>query len=250
MSVPHEPSYYEIALTNRQVLTVFVVLLVCVVGAFFSGVWIGRRGMVETAELEVARIEEPEAEPEQAPLPELHFFSEAPQSPAMSPPEEARTSVRQPPPAQVPVEEESLAGASRNLAPAALESEPATVDRTQTGSPAPAVDTQEASAPSADAQAAGSAEDSSGGQLARSTPGTESTGELLIQVFFSADEERARSLVERLVGSGYPAFLSPVEVEGQVMFRVRVGPYGERSLAEEVADKVQRAFKLDTWITH
>ena len=31
-----EPSYYEIALTNRQVLVFFVVLLLCVVGAFFS----------------------------------------------------------------------------------------------------------------------------------------------------------------------------------------------------------------------
>ena len=31
----HEPSYYEIALTNRQVLVAFVVLLVCLLGAFF-----------------------------------------------------------------------------------------------------------------------------------------------------------------------------------------------------------------------
>jgi cell division septation protein DedD len=39
---PHEPSYYEIALTNRQVVVAFIVLLVCLVAAFFSGVWIGR----------------------------------------------------------------------------------------------------------------------------------------------------------------------------------------------------------------
>ncbi|MGB5401730.1 MAG: hypothetical protein WBO71_16065, partial [Thermoanaerobaculia bacterium] len=42
MSQQNEPSYYEIALTNRQVLMVFVVLLVCVVVAFISGVWVGR----------------------------------------------------------------------------------------------------------------------------------------------------------------------------------------------------------------
>ncbi len=34
----HEPSYYEIALTNRQVMVAFVVLLACVVAAFLSGV--------------------------------------------------------------------------------------------------------------------------------------------------------------------------------------------------------------------
>ena len=38
----HEPSYYEIALTNRQVMVVFVVLLMSVIAAFLSGVWIGR----------------------------------------------------------------------------------------------------------------------------------------------------------------------------------------------------------------
>jgi cell division septation protein DedD len=42
MGGPHEPSYYEIALTNRQVVVAFIVLLVCLVAAFFSGVWIGR----------------------------------------------------------------------------------------------------------------------------------------------------------------------------------------------------------------
>jgi cell division septation protein DedD len=38
----HEPSYYEIALTNRQVVVAFVILLTCVVAAFLAGVWIGR----------------------------------------------------------------------------------------------------------------------------------------------------------------------------------------------------------------
>ncbi|MFW6175966.1 MAG: hypothetical protein ACOC7L_04000, partial [Acidobacteriota bacterium] len=44
MSEHYEPSYYEIALTGRQVLAAFVILLVCLVAAFFSGVWVGRGG--------------------------------------------------------------------------------------------------------------------------------------------------------------------------------------------------------------
>ena len=32
----HEPSYYEIALTNRQVVVAFVILLACLLAAFFS----------------------------------------------------------------------------------------------------------------------------------------------------------------------------------------------------------------------
>ena len=37
-----EPSYYEVALTNRQVLVAFVALLVCLLAAFLSGVWVGQ----------------------------------------------------------------------------------------------------------------------------------------------------------------------------------------------------------------
>ena len=40
MTNSHEPSYYEIALTNRQVVVAFVILLLCLVSAFFSGLWI------------------------------------------------------------------------------------------------------------------------------------------------------------------------------------------------------------------
>ena len=42
MSDTREASWYEIALTHSQIVKIFVVLLLCLVGAFFSGVWIGR----------------------------------------------------------------------------------------------------------------------------------------------------------------------------------------------------------------
>src|SRR6202158_3509256 len=50
VSSSHEPSYYEIALTNRQVVVAFVILLTCVVAAFFSGVWIGRESAARAQE--------------------------------------------------------------------------------------------------------------------------------------------------------------------------------------------------------
>ncbi|HRC86470.1 MAG TPA: hypothetical protein PK413_12750, partial [Thermoanaerobaculia bacterium] len=42
MADSREPSYYELALNSRQVLGVLVVLLACLLVAFFAGVWIGR----------------------------------------------------------------------------------------------------------------------------------------------------------------------------------------------------------------
>ncbi|HXU33125.1 MAG TPA: hypothetical protein VN851_21365, partial [Thermoanaerobaculia bacterium] len=53
MSTNDEPSYYEIALTNRQVVSAFVILLGCLLVAFLSGVWIGKGQLasVETAQV-------------------------------------------------------------------------------------------------------------------------------------------------------------------------------------------------------
>ena len=42
MSEIHEETHYQLALTNRQVLTAFVILLGCLFVAFFAGVRIGR----------------------------------------------------------------------------------------------------------------------------------------------------------------------------------------------------------------
>ena len=71
----------------------------------------------------------------------------------------------------------------------------------------------------------------------------------MIQVFSSNDQAQAAGLVERLRAAGYRAFLSPVEVDGRTMYRVRVGPFSNRQEAETEAEKVKREFKLDTWIT-
>lgn len=122
MSSDHESSYYEIALTNRQVLTIFVVLLTCLVAAFLSGVWIGRRDGAEGPL--TAATGEPPADPATAQMTELNFFSDGPerenrggaeekaprrqpapasQDPAPSPAiEETKPPPAQPPPSQPP----------------------------------------------------------------------------------------------------------------------------------------------------
>jgi cell division septation protein DedD len=144
MSTVHEPSYYEVALTNRQVVTGFVVLLLSLVLVFFAGVWVGRTApMVATGE---AVTEEPEPAAEVA---------------------------RQ------------------------MEEQQAKLERFE----------------------------------------------------FSPDEPQARKLVTQLQAEGFPAFLSPVEVESREMYRVRIGPFRRRAAAERVASRVKERFALDTWIT-
>jgi cell division septation protein DedD len=38
-------------------------------------------------------------------------------------------------------------------------------------------------------------------------------------------------------------------VDGRTMYRVRIGPFATRPKAQQVAEKVRKNFKLDTWLT-
>ena len=81
MSDSRDASYYEIARTNRQVVMVFIVLLLCVVAAFFSGIWIGQReGLVPSPGGLAAAVEgaspDESAEPEEERFADLNFFSD------------------------------------------------------------------------------------------------------------------------------------------------------------------------------
>lgn len=212
MSQSHEPSYYEIALTNRQVLIVFVVLLVCVVVAFFSGVWLGKRDspavMAEVAQSEIA--ESAPAEEEGSAVGELHFFADenAPEDDGPS----LAEMVDEPKPETTLLED--LGGNEAESAP-----EQPVVEAVKPESSAPKPET------------------------------TATAGGYVIQVFSSADEVQARRLLKQLNDGGFPAFLSPVEVGNQTMMRVRIGPYPELAGAESVAERIRREFKLDTWVT-
>jgi cell division septation protein DedD len=211
VSHSHEPSYYEIALTNRQVLIVFVVLLICVVAAFFSGVWVGRRdapvGMSEVASGPVDTAEG-EAEDGVA-VGELHFFADR-EGPAEQEPSLAEI-------AEAPKPGTTLLEDVAGNEPEAAAAEPPPVVEESVGKAA----------------------------VAETAP----LGSYVIQVFSSADEVQARRLLKQLNDGGFPAFLSPVEVGNQTMMRVRIGPYSELASAESVAERIRREFKLDTWVT-
>jgi DedD protein len=74
-------------------------------------------------------------------------------------------------------------------------------------------------------------------------------GQVVIQVFSSPEKEQAERIRDRLVGGGHKAYLSPVEVSGRTMYRVRIGPFASRDKAQKAAEQVRKGFKLDTWVT-
>ncbi|HEX5761461.1 MAG TPA: SPOR domain-containing protein [Thermoanaerobaculia bacterium] len=235
MTEPHqEPSYYEIALTNRQVVIAFAVLLVCLVTAFFSGVWVGREGAGPTEEAQAAAAAPPR---EGAALEEFEFFEEgegraagaaaAPQAEPPAPEPEGPTTLR----------EDLEGGAPRELGDDPVEpeeeAEPAP-DDTAADEPEPAPVPAVRPPPPPPVSP----------EPARDTGGT-----AVIQVFSSAEEDQATRIRDRLASAGYKAYLSPVDVAGRTMYRVRIGPFSSRAKAQEVAERVRKSHRLDTWVT-
>ncbi len=224
MSDPQDQSYYEIALTNRQVLVSFVVLLACVLAAFVSGVWLGRKSSVQAAagESQIASADAGAGDLEQ--LEEFKLLSERREDGEID--------------AGATAPETTLAEDIGSAPPPRQASPPpprqASPPPPRQASPPPPASPPKATAPppptataAADAAAEG----------------------FVIQVLSTRDEARAKRVLGQLRQGGYPAFLSPVQVGTQVNHRVRIGPYSTRPPAEKAAREVNRKYKLDTWIT-
>ena len=213
MSAEHESSYYEIALTNRQVLTIFVVLLTCLVAAFLSGVWIGRDAPREGPPQ--ASASEPATEEGATEMTELNFFSDGPQRDGRGEAEKEAPRRRQAPPVEEPA------------APPAVE----------TKEPPPAQKPPAAQTPPPQPRPAAPA------------PAPSATAGRVIQVFSTLDAAQADKLVRRLGDGGYPAYLVEENLQGRITYRVRVGPYQQEERAQKIADELRREYRLETWIT-
>jgi cell division septation protein DedD len=72
---------------------------------------------------------------------------------------------------------------------------------------------------------------------------------LVVQVFSSADAQQAASVEQKLRADGHRAFLSPQTLDGQVMQRVRVGPFEDQAAAGAAAELLAKQYGLETWIT-
>jgi cell division septation protein DedD len=248
VSNSHEPSYYEIALTNRQVVVAFVILLVCLLSAFFSGVWVGKSG-AEPAGEQVVRAAPPPPEPtEGANLEELEFFDQ-PGRQAAPPASSAATS---------PAAETRGAGTTLREdleGPDAADPVAPPPSPTASPSPRPSPPSPSPSPTPRDERAEDRSEEI---VRPRPLPETErrteagrepAAGSVVIQVFASPEQGEARRIRDRLSRGGQKAYLSPVTVDGRTMYRVRIGPFGSREDAQEVAETVRKTYKLDTWVT-
>ncbi len=76
----------------------------------------------------------------------------------------------------------------------------------------------------------------------------DAAGAYVVQALVTRSRDRARRLSDRLRAKGMQAAVIEGNVGGEVIYRVRVGRYRDREVAEIVARRIRETEDLDPWV--
>ena len=236
------PVHYQVSVTGRQAAAFFLVLLAALGLSFFFGMKTGaaaKRGPdVATALAAQSDI----------PVPRVPGEGEAVETPI-------------PVPTEVPIGFEPTAGhggaahgqpaakeeaPSRSEPPARQEPKPVVQELAPTAPPKPtAVPAKPAAAPAKPTAAPAKATPPP--KAAEKPAPAEEEGTFWVQVLVTKSAEKADGLSKKLKADGFKPDVSLVPGK-QGLFRVRVGPYGDRAKAEAGEKKVEKLEQLEATI--
>jgi cell division septation protein DedD len=224
-----DDGFHEIQLSGKQLVFLFIVTTTVIVVVFLCGVKVGRgaRGSQADEADQVSAAATTQPQPQSAS--DAGPPAAEPPAPAAETPEELSYHKRlqggsAPAETLKPQEEPKPAPtpAARDSAPAAPPRQPP---------PAPAART----APPV---------------VAAGVPASGRPGTWAVQVIATRDRQVASSVVQRLAGKGYPAFLvNPVAGAAQPFYKVHVGRYNDRNEAEQVSLRIKKEEQFQSWIT-
>ena len=234
MNDSQESSYYEVSLTNRQVLVSFVVVLILLLMVFVFGAWLGRRSCVsvgvdgtggpplvgDASDSSLDGLEPFGGESNKDEVldkPDLSQLAETPRT---------ETTLAQDL-GEEPVARDEPAPPVRTPPPPPSSSPPP--PRTVTPPPPTTAPPPPVAPP-----AVTSAEPTTG---------------YIIQVLSSRDRSKAEGILGQLRAGGHRAYLSPRESNGVTMFRVRIGPFDDKAEAERLEPEIKRTYRVETWVT-
>jgi septal ring-binding cell division protein DamX len=230
-----DEGFREIQLNGKQLIFMFMAVTVVLVVTFLFGVLVGRgvRQGAATTEITDTGVAPdpglaPAADNTPAPAPAGSSPSQTPAAPQADELSYADRLLRDTAP------EERLKPAPEAAAPVVQEPVAAPPAKQEPPSPPPA---RQAGPPAKLPVAAAQSSDPSG-------PG------FAVQVAAYPDRRDAEKLVQSLSTKGYPAFvMDPVQGAPTKLFRVRVGKYPNRSVAEGVQAQLAKAEQFTTaWI--
>ncbi|OFW44062.1 MAG: hypothetical protein A3J29_07315 [Acidobacteria bacterium RIFCSPLOWO2_12_FULL_67_14b] len=225
MASTHDDAFREIQLSGKQLVFLFMAVVVIAVVIFLTGVQVGRgvraeRGLPEGADAVAAA----QAEPSPPPASSGGGSSSSPVTAGEKLSYAERLGGSVPPP-------DSLKpSGSAAAAPTPEESTP--TPKPEAVPPAPA--RPERRVPAAAAAPAANTEPPGSG--------------FAIQVAALREREEADAIVKRLAGKGYPAYVLAPAKGAPAVYRVRVGKFKERREADTVAARLQKEEQFKPWV--
>jgi DedD protein len=224
MSSTHDDAFREIQLNGKQLVFLFMAGVVIFVVIFLFGVMVGRGVRAERGG-----------------LPAGTQVTAAPESEVPPPPASATSGSSASP---VTAGEklsyaERLGGAAPpadSLKESAAPPAPSSGDTTPTPKPEapPAEPARPAPSPAAAAPVTATTEPAGAG--------------FAIQVAALREREEADTIVKRLAGKGYPAYVLAPATGAPAVYRVRVGKFKERREADTVAARLQKEEQFKPWV--
>ena len=237
----HDSDHYDVQFTTRQLVMLFGLLIVIVVGVFVGGIVIGRGMAPGAAEAMMARRTSPTPVPPPA------------ATPAATSPAATRPAVNRFAAAEAPADDALRLPIRSEPQPAAKVPAPAPAAKpTPAARPAAPAPTRAAPAPAPAARAASTSPE----QLANRTlaaarpraaanpapagvsdrPKPAATGKFTIQVAALRDRAGAERLLEQLAARGIEGYLEGTPAG---IFRVRVGRFESREAARALAARLE-----------
>ncbi len=270
--------YYEIQLSNKQLVFYFLAGATALILSFLAGIWVGRGVDARATETRVAR-EEPvvpvseDALARRSPAPAEGYSYpqrleaerpvdtlETPETsaaraatkpaPTTGAPAASSTPLRVPPaPERAPLVKPTPAASASGAAkvPAAPSAPPSSAAK---ATPSPRATKPPTPAPTRTADASSKP----GTAAKKATPGAENPqapgGTLMIQVGAFRERERADGVVAQLRKKGYPAHVAAPAGEKGGLFNVTVGPYKSRVEADRVMSRLTQQERFKPFVVH
>ena len=244
-----DDGFHEIQLSGKQLVFLFMATTVVSVVIFLCGVLVGRGVRNERAsEATDAALTTPApATATTAPAPPPAVPSQAPTPAPVT--EQAAAQPAATPDVPSPPADDELTYRKRlesEKAPAEKLRAEGTTARTDSRPQPVNPETVRPEPPAAKpAPAAAAAKASTDNAASSARP-----GRWVVQLVALRDRGAATSIVQRLSGKGYPAFLvNPGASTPNQVFKVQVGRYDDRGEAEQVARRLEKEEKFNPWIS-
>jgi len=230
-----DDAFHEIQLSGKQLVFLFIVTTTVIVVVFLCGVKVGRGvRAVQGAEPDQVAAATAALPPQPQPVAEAGPpAAEPPAPPADDTPDELSYHKR----LQGDKTPTETVKRAEDPKPAPSKTSPAAASSSTAAIPPASTPKRPSGATEAAAVDAG-------------VPSSGKPGMWVVQVIATRDRQVATTVVKKLAGKGYPAFLvSPGAGAAQPFYKVHVGRYNDRGEAEQISTRIKKEEQFQSWIT-